>query len=200
MRNGVYCCVIHERKYIVDTLCTVITLLNNEINLYMKKCFPQAYITFKWEAKWTQTGTRFHFHWKSHFGVQSCLYFCSHKLSWNETENGTNFISVILTEIKFQTGMRFSCEQNLSEPKWISADSLDIAFNAHVRLKPIASMGYISVIYICPSKYRVVLKCSQNESSCEQNLFSRRFEVSNRYEFISPLMWTYSYTIAILHF
>ena len=43
-----------------------------------------------------------------------------------------------------------------------------------------------------PSKYRVVLKCSGNETSCEQNLFSRRFEISKRYEFISPLMWTYS--------
>ena len=29
--------------------------------------------------------------------------------------------------------------------------------------------------YTCPSKYRVVLKCSWNETSCEQNLFSRRF-------------------------
>ena len=30
-----------------------------------------------------------------------------------------------------------------------------------------------------------------NETACEQNLFSRRFGISNRYEFISPLMWTY---------
>ena len=44
-RNGVHCCVIHETKYIVDILCTVITLLNNEINLYMKKCFFQTYKT-----------------------------------------------------------------------------------------------------------------------------------------------------------
>ena len=44
----------------------------------------------------------------------------------------------------------------------------------------------------CLSKYRLVLKCSQNETSCEQNLFSRWFEISNRYEFILPLMWTYS--------
>ena len=47
-------------------------------------------------------------------------------------------------------------------------------------------------VYTCPLNYRVVLKCSQNETTCEQNLFSRRFEISNRYEFISPLMWTYS--------
>ena len=46
--------------------------------------------------------------------------------------------------------------------------------------------------YTCPSKKRVVLKCSRNETSCERNLFSRRFEISNQYEFISPLMWTCS--------
>ena len=52
-----------------------------------------------------------------------------------------NFMSIILT----QTGMRFSCEHNLPEMKWISADSLDVAFNAHVRLKVIAGMDFISV-------------------------------------------------------
>ena len=36
------------------------------------------------------------------------------------------------------------------------------------------------------------LKCNRNETSCEQNLFSRQFEISNWYEFFSPLMWTYS--------
>ena len=66
---------------------------------------------------------RFYFGWKSHFGVQSALYLCSHELRRNETQNGMDFISVILTEIKFQTGMRFSCEHNLHETKWISADS-----------------------------------------------------------------------------
>ena len=45
--------------------------------------------------------------------------------------------------------------------------------------------------YTCPSNYRVVFKCRRNETSCEQNMFSCRFEMSNRYEFISPLMWTY---------
>ena len=34
----------------------------------------------------------------------------------------------------------------------------------------------------------------RNEISCEQNLFLRQFEISNRYEFISPPMWTYSNT------
>ena len=66
----------------------------------------------------------FNFELKSHFEVQSAFY-------------GMDFISVILTEMKFQTGMRFSC-QHLPEAKWISADSLDIAFNAHVHLKLIA--------------------------------------------------------------
>ena len=93
--------------------------------------------------EWTQTVMRFYFGWKSHFGVQSALYLCSHELRRNETQNGMDFISVILTEMKFQTGMRFSCEQNLPEAKLITRNSLDIAFNAHVRLKLIA--GVISL-------------------------------------------------------
>ena len=35
---------------------------------------------------------RFHFGWKSHFGVQSALYLCSHKLRRNETQSGMDFI------------------------------------------------------------------------------------------------------------
>ena len=57
-----------------------------------------------------------------------------------------DFISFILTEMKFQTGIRFSCEHNLPGTKWISADSLDVAFNAHVRLKRNAGVDFISVI------------------------------------------------------
>ena len=50
--------------------------------------------TFAREAKWTQTGTRFHFGWKSRFGVQSTLYLCSHELRRNETQNGIDFCSI----------------------------------------------------------------------------------------------------------
>ena len=106
----------------------------------------------------------------------------------------------------FQNGMRFSYEQNLPETKLISADSLDIAFNAVIDSYRSfwQKWNFISGdkipckhypkwnAYTCPSKDRVVLKCIRNETSCEQNLFSRRFEISNRYEFISPLAWTYS--------
>ena len=78
---------------------------------------------------------RFHFSWKSNFGVQSALYLCSHELRQNETQIGMDFISVILTEIKFQTGMRCSYEHNLPETKSISTDSLDVVFKAHACLK-----------------------------------------------------------------
>ena len=98
------------------------------------------------EVKWTQTGMRFHFGWKSHFDFQSALYLCSHELKRHETQMGMDFILVILTEMKFQIGMRFSCEHNLPETKWISADSLDVAFNAHVRLKLSAGVDFISLI------------------------------------------------------
>ena len=123
---------------------------------------------------------------------------CSHELRQNETQASMDFISIILTKMKFQTGMKFSYEQNLPRMKRISTDSLVVAFNEHVGLKLIA--GVISLwlfwkkwnfisndkisckhypkwnAYICPTKYWVVLKCSQNEMSCEENLFSCRFE------------------------
>ena len=93
--------------------------------------------------------------------------------------------------MKFQTGMRFPCEQNLPEAKRICVKSLDIAFNEYVRLKLIAIiLTKMKFAYACPSKYQVVLKCSQNETSREQNLFSRRFEISNGHEYISRLFFT----------
>ena len=57
-------------------------------------------------------------------------------------------VSSLLVLTWMLTGMRFSCEQNLLETKWISADSLNITFNAHVCLKLIAGMDFISVILI----------------------------------------------------
>ena len=54
--------------------------------------------------------------------------------------------------------------------------------------------------YTYPAKYRVVLKCSRNETSCELNLFLRRFKMSNWYEFILFLMWTYSYSACMFWF
>ena len=47
----------------------------------------------------------------------SALYLCSDELRQNETQIGMNFISIILIEIKFQTGIRFSYEQNLLKAK-----------------------------------------------------------------------------------
>ena len=45
--------------------------------------------------------------------------------------------------MKFQTSMRFSGELDLPEMKWISEDSLDVVFNAHVPLKLNAGMDFI---------------------------------------------------------
>ena len=75
-RNGVYCCVIHETKYIVDILCTAITFLNNEINLYMKKCFFQTYAT-----------SIFHF-------FEKLFYYYDCKL-WNIYKNTCAFIFLL---------------------------------------------------------------------------------------------------------
>ena len=72
--------------------------------------------------------------------------------------------------MKSQTGMRFPCEQNLPEAKRINVNSLDIAFNKHVRLKLIAIiLTEIKSAYACLSKHQIVLKCSRNEKSCDQN-------------------------------
>ena len=43
----------------------------------------------------------------------------SHELRKNEIQNYIDLVSVILTEIKFQTGMRFSCEENFLKTRWI---------------------------------------------------------------------------------
>ena len=62
----------------------------------------------------------------------------THELKRNETQTSMDSILIILTETKFHTGMRFSCDQSLPKTKWICEDILDIAFNEHVRLKVIA--------------------------------------------------------------
>ena len=119
------------------------------------------------------------------------------EVKWNSDQNG--FLINNFDRNEISNWHKILCEHNLPEAKWISANALDIAFNAHVRLKLIA--GVISLLlfwqtwnfissdkitcrhylkwnaYGCPSKYRVVLKCSRNETSREQNMFSRRFEI-----------------------
>ena len=117
------------------------------------------------------------FGWKSYFGVQSAFYLCSHELWQSKTKTGMDFISVILTEMKFQSGMRFSCEQNLTEAKWISAYSLDIAFNTHVRLKNFA--GVISLRsfsqrwnFISGDKYHVNTTRHEMPTHVHQNIGS----------------------------
>ena len=89
-----------------------------------------------WDFIWLKISLR--------FSVSSLFVFTWIEAKWNSKRYGFHIVN--LTEMKFQTGMRFSCEHNLPETKWISADSLDIAFNAHVRLKLIAYINFISVI------------------------------------------------------
>ena len=100
--------------------------------------------------------------------------------TWIEAKWNSDFLSIILDRNEISNWHKILCEHNLPEAKWISANALDIAFNAHVRLKLIA--GVISLLlfwqtwnfissdkitcrhypkwnaYRCPSKYRVVLK------------------------------------------
>ena len=85
--------------------------------------------------------------------------------------------------MKFQTGMRFLCEHNLPTLNEIRADSLDVAFNAHVRLKLNAGMDFISVI-LTEMKFHVNRTCfhaglksqtgvSSFRLSCERTLIHR---------------------------
>ena len=157
---------------------------------------PKSGIRFTWEAKWTQTGMRFHFGWKSHFGVQSALYLRSHELRRNESQNGMDFKLVILTEMKFQTGMRFSCEHDYPKTKWISGDLLDVAFNAHVRLKLNRGMDFIWAISHFISyfdrneiSFRVIKYCvntTRNEMPTHAHQDIDRFETQPK----RKIMWT----------
>ena len=44
------------------------------------------------------------FYSKSQLDAQSAIYFCSHELRRNETHTGMDYISVILTKMKFHFG------------------------------------------------------------------------------------------------
>ena len=124
---------LHPR-YLADSYCNGSADLQYRVKKKVLRAVIDVLTILKRDAKWTQTSMRFHFGWKSQFDVQSALYLCSHELRWNETQNGMDFVSVILT------GKRFSREQNLPEIKWISEDTLDVAFNAQLRLKLIAGL------------------------------------------------------------
>ena len=75
-----------------------------------------------------QTGLKFHFGWKSHFGVQSALYWCSHELRRSETQTGMDFITVILTKIALRVLLnkiitsKFLCIETVTK---ISEDILE---------------------------------------------------------------------------
>ena len=150
-----------------------------------------------------------------------CSVTCAH-MNWDEMKLKPVWIWYRSFWLKsnFKPTLDFHVNKNLPEAKWISADSLDIAFNVHVCLNLIAcaiplqslwqKLNFISDdkisckhypkwnVYVYPSKYRVVLKFSRNETTREQNLFPHRpwFETSNWYEFVLPLMWTYCNTTA----
>ena len=100
---------------------------------------------------------RCHFGWKFHFDIHSALYLCSHELRRNKIPVAMDFISVILTEIKFQIIMRLSCEENLPEAKWINKGLLGISFTRHVRLKLIADAISSWSFWTCFDKWKFIL-------------------------------------------
>ena len=77
----------------------------------------------------------------------SFSFLCSHDLRQIETQTGMDLIWIILIEMNFQTGSKFSCEQNLPRVKWINTDLLNVAFNVHVSLKLIAALFHCIHFY-----------------------------------------------------
>ena len=118
---------------------------------------------------------------------------CSHErrneLIWNDfisVENLTSVFSQLFTCVQVNWGgMKLKTLRISYRSFW---QKLNFILGDKISCKHYPKWN----TYTCPSKKRVVLKYSRNETSCERNLFSRRFEISNQYEFISPLMWTCS--------
>ena len=149
-----------------------------EISFRLKislRCLVSSLLVFPWiEAKWNSKRYGFHIFWfwpKRNFKPAwdfpvNVIYpkrSESAQTRWTvrlKLNAGIDFISVILTEMKFSFRV--------------------IKYRVNTTRNEIPTY---------PSEYRVILKCSRNETSCEQNLFSRQFEIANRYEFISPLIW-----------
>ena len=115
------------------------------------------------------------FRWKIllQCSVCSLLVFTWNEGKWNES--GMDFISVILTEMKFQAGMRFSSEKNLPKTKWISADSLDIVLNAHVRLNILPSV-ISSYSFWQSEKYHLNTTRNEMRTHAHQNIGSFWYE------------------------
>ena len=129
---------------------------------------------------------RFHFGWKSNFGVQSALYLCSHKLRRNETQNSMDFISIILTKMKFRTGMRF-CVNRICPKQNESAQSRWI-----LRLMRICVWTSLRVWISYRSFWQKwisfrVIKYHVNTTGNEMSIkISDRFEMQPKWNF----MWT----------
>ena len=153
-----------------------------EISIRLKislQCLISSLLIFIWiEEKWSSRRYGFHI---SHFdrnGVQN----------WYEIFMWTKFTQSKLTG--WILCLMCMCIWNLSGV-WFSYRSFWQKWNFILGDKIWRKHYPKWNAYAYPSKYRVVLKCSRNETSCEQNLISRRFEISYQFEFISLLVWMY---------
>ena len=90
--------------------------------------------TFTWELKWTQTGMRFYYGWKSH-SVFSQLFTFVH-MKWGKMKLKPVWMSYwsFWPKWNFRPAWNFHAN-NLPKAKWISSVMLDITFNTHVHLK-----------------------------------------------------------------
>ena len=160
--------------------------------------------------KWTQIGIRFHFHMRGEMNsnrykisfrlkillrssFSSLLVFTWIEAKWNSKRY--EFHIILLDRNEISNRLEILCEHNLPQTKWISADSLDVAFNTHVRLKLNAGMDFISVtlteieFHVYRTSFHTGLKYETDMSSfrlsCERTLsFSLLSNASFNYALI----------------
>ena len=134
--------------------------------------------TIKREAKWTQWVWDFTMVLSQLFAVSTWI-----EAKWNWNQYGFHIGHFNLNEISNRHEILMWTKFTQSE------------MNVHVRLKLIA--GVISLRSFWQKRNFIsgdTISCRHYPKwnacicSCEQNLFSRRFEIGNRHDFISPRM------------
>ena len=104
------------------------------------------------------------FQLKIHFCVQSALYLCSYELRWNETQKWYGL----------HIGHFDQNENSLPGTKWISADLLDVALNAHItQCRYGFHIGHFETqISYCVIKYHVKTNGNGMPAHVHQNIRS----------------------------
>ena len=104
---------------------------------------------------------------------------------WNKTQKRYGFHIGHFDRNEISNWHEIFIEYNLPHTKWISADSLDVAFNAHVRLKLNAGMDFISVV-LTEMKFHVNRTCFHNGLKSQTGMSSFRLSCERTLNYIEP--------------